>query len=107
MEVVSWQISCRPSDAALEGMLKIAGPAVTLSIVLLPVGGYIRFSGRDESEDPTGLTDLSPVRRCARRSPNLEGPEQQAAGPQGNDVPADIGPAVAHLGFVVVGRVVP
>ena len=43
MEVVSWQIYGRPSDAVLEGMLKIAGPKVTLSIKPQPVGGYIRF----------------------------------------------------------------
>jgi len=39
MEVVSWQIYGRPSDAVLEGMLKIAGPKVTLSIKPQPVGG--------------------------------------------------------------------
>ena len=43
MEIVSWQIYGRPSDAVLEGMLKIAGPKVTLSIKPQPVGGYIRF----------------------------------------------------------------
>jgi hypothetical protein len=43
MEIVSWQIYGRPSDAVLEGMLKIAGPRVTLSIKTQPIGGYIRF----------------------------------------------------------------
>ena len=43
MEVVSWQIYGRPSDAVLEGMMKIAGPRVTLDIKPLSVGGYIRF----------------------------------------------------------------
>jgi hypothetical protein len=43
MEIVSWQIYGRPSDAVLEGMLKIAGPRVTLSVRTQPIGGYIRF----------------------------------------------------------------
>jgi quinol monooxygenase YgiN len=43
MELVSWQIYGRPSNAVLEGMLKIAGPALTLSIKPQSIGGYIRF----------------------------------------------------------------
>jgi quinol monooxygenase YgiN len=43
MEVVSWQIYGRPSNAVLEGMLKLAGPKLTFSIKPHPVGGYIRF----------------------------------------------------------------
>jgi hypothetical protein len=43
MEIVSWQIYGRPSNAVLEGMLKIAGPRVTLSIKPQPIGGYIRL----------------------------------------------------------------
>jgi hypothetical protein len=44
MEIVSWQIYGRPSNAVLEGMLKIAGPKLTLTIKPQPIGGYIRFS---------------------------------------------------------------
>jgi quinol monooxygenase YgiN len=43
MEVVSWQIYGRPSNAVLEGMLKLAGPKVTLSIKTENVGGYLRL----------------------------------------------------------------
>jgi hypothetical protein len=44
MEIVSWQIYGRPSDAVLEGMLKIVGPRVTLSVKPQPIGGYIRLA---------------------------------------------------------------
>jgi quinol monooxygenase YgiN len=43
MEVVRWEIYGRPSNAVLEGMLKIAGPKVTLSIKTQPIGGYLRL----------------------------------------------------------------
>jgi quinol monooxygenase YgiN len=42
MEIVGWQIYGKPTYAVLEGMLKIAGPKVTLSIKTQPIGGYIR-----------------------------------------------------------------
>jgi quinol monooxygenase YgiN len=44
MEIVNWQLYGRPSDAVLEGMLKIAGPRVTLSLKPQPIGGYIRLA---------------------------------------------------------------
>ena len=44
MEVVGWEIYGRPSNAVLEGMLKLAGPKVTLSIKPQPIGGYIRLT---------------------------------------------------------------
>jgi len=44
MDIVSLQIYGRPSDPVLEGMLKIVGPAVTLSIKPRPIVGYIRFN---------------------------------------------------------------
>jgi quinol monooxygenase YgiN len=43
MELVSWQIYGRPSKAVLEGMLKIAGPRVTLTVKPTPIGGYLRL----------------------------------------------------------------
>jgi quinol monooxygenase YgiN len=44
MEVVGWLIYGRPSSAVLEGLLKLAGPKVTLSIKPQPVGGYLRLA---------------------------------------------------------------
>jgi quinol monooxygenase YgiN len=46
MELVSWQIYGRPSRAVLEGMLKIAGPTVTLVVRPVPIGGYLRLAFR-------------------------------------------------------------
>jgi quinol monooxygenase YgiN len=44
MELVSWELYGRPSRAVLEGMLKIAGPSVTLTIKPDPIGGYLRLA---------------------------------------------------------------
>jgi hypothetical protein len=44
MELVGWQIYGRPSKAVLEGMLKLAGPKVTLIVRPDPIGGYLRLT---------------------------------------------------------------
>lgn len=43
VEVVSFEIYGRPSDAVVETMKKIAGSGVTLNIKPQAIGGYIRF----------------------------------------------------------------
>jgi hypothetical protein len=43
MEVVSFEIYGRPSDAVLETMTRAGGSGVTLKIRPQPIGGYIRF----------------------------------------------------------------
>jgi len=43
MEVVSFEIYGRPSDAVLETMTRAGGSGVTLKTKPQPIGGYIRF----------------------------------------------------------------
>jgi hypothetical protein len=46
MEIVSFEIYGRPSDAVLGAMQQIAGSGVTLDIKPHPIGGYIRLESR-------------------------------------------------------------
>lgn len=43
MEIVSFDIYGKPSDAVLEAMMKIAGSGVTLNLKPHLIGGYIRL----------------------------------------------------------------
>jgi hypothetical protein len=43
MEVISFEIYGKPSDAVLKTMMQIVDSGVSLSIKPQPIGGYIRF----------------------------------------------------------------